>query len=99
MIYLIAYDISADRIRQKVARRLIAEGYERLQWSVFTGLKHPQQQGTLWTDLSHWLHPEPTARFVVIPIALSHFRRLQLIGPSDQLDIDYLTGQGHSLFF
>ena len=51
MIHLIFYDISTDRIRTKIARRLVAEGYERIQLSVFAGNPHPQSNTQLWQDL------------------------------------------------
>ena len=54
MIYLVFYDISTDKIRNKIARRLEAEGFERLQLSVFIGLMNPKTKPMLWKQLTTW---------------------------------------------
>jgi CRISPR-associated protein Cas2 len=50
-LYLICYDISDDRIRKKVADKLIYYGLERLQYSVFAGM----MGGTLFEEAKKWL--------------------------------------------
>lgn len=52
MPYLISYDIENDRLRGKIANRLIAAGCVRLQKSVFAG----QVKDTVFKELSNWLY-------------------------------------------
>ncbi len=51
MPYLISYDIENDRLRTKIAHRLIAVGCVRLQKSVFAGIVGD----TAFKKLSDWL--------------------------------------------
>ena len=51
MPYLVSYDIENDRLRDKVAKRLIAAGCLRLQKSVFAG---PISE-TAFRELDRWL--------------------------------------------
>jgi len=96
-MFLVFYDISSDPIRTKIAKRLVAEGYERIQLSVFTGLRNPKSDKTLWKALNDILEAEPEAKFYIIRIPPDNFRNLQMIG-SNPLDIEYLLGEKYSLF-
>ena len=98
MIFLIFYDISSDTIRNKVAKRLVAEGYDRIQLSVFSGIKNPKDNKLLWGNLQQWLAGEPTAKFFVLKTSKNNFKNMQCVGTSDW-DMDYLIGVRHSLFF
>jgi len=96
-MFLVFYDISSNPIRTKIAKRLVAEGYERIQLSVFTGLRNPKSDKALWKALNDTLEPEPEAKFYVLRIPRENFRNLQIIG-DNPLDIDYLLGEKYSLF-
>ena len=97
MMYLIAYDIGSDKIRSKVARRLTAEGFERIQLSVFSGIVHPKAVKGLWQDLQTWLKQEKSAKLYVLKLTKNNFRSMEIIGPLDW-DIDYLLGDQNSIF-
>lgn len=96
-MHLIFYDISTDSIRTKIAKRLIVEGYERIQLSVFVGTPHPNQNKLLWKNLRTWLKVEPTAQFCVIRVASLNFRNMTLIG-KNKLDLAFLLGEKNSIF-
>lgn len=98
MIYLVIYDISSDKIREKVAKKLIAEGFERLQLSVFSGIRSPKDNKAFWQVLVNLLQAEPSAKLYVLKVSIQNFRQMQIIG-NHQIDFDYLTGQMDSLFF
>lgn len=98
MIYLLFYDITTDSIRTKTAKLLIAEGFERLQFSVYTSLENPTQNTKLWATLKKHLAPEPTAKLYVIAITKNNFKNIKIIGNFDH-DIEYLTGDKRSLIF
>ena len=97
MIYLVFYDISTNAIRTKIAKRLVAEGYERIQLSVFVGIRHPKQNTALWNTLNDSLKNEPTAKFFVINLSVANFQNMSIIGQSD-LDILYLIGKKNTIF-
>ncbi len=97
MIYLILYDISEDKLRTKIAKRLIAEGFIRLQLSVFTGIQNPKDITLLWNQLNQWLQLEPSAKFYILPLTENNFRNMEILGSTD-LDLDFLTGNQHTLF-
>ena len=65
-MYLIIYDISSDKIRAKIAKRLTAEGYDRIQLSVFSGIFSPKLNISLWKDLNLWIGNEKDAKFFVL---------------------------------
>ena len=97
MIYLIAYDIKSDDIRLKIAKRLVAEGYERIQFSVFVGLKNPKKNKILWNNLNLWLKNEPLSKFYIIPLTHSNFKNITMIGKNN-IDIDYMLGIKETMF-
>ena len=94
MLYLIFYDITSNSIRNKVAKILIQEGYERLQLSVFLGLENIGKQVSI--QLEELLKAEPEAKFYMLPLPKSSIKNLKSIGQMN-LDIDYLTGDKDSL--
>jgi CRISPR-associated endonuclease Cas2 len=97
MIHLIIYDISSNTIRTKIAKQLVAEGYERIQLSVFVGNPHPKQNVLFWKNLNTWLKAEPTAQFCVIRVASLNFKNMTLIG-KNKLDLAFLLGKKNSIF-
>ncbi len=96
-MYLVFYDISNNKIRTKVAARLIQEGYDRIQLSVFVGIKNPKQNTVLWEELNTKMAEDSEAKLYVLSISENNFKNMLTIGRSDY-DIDYLTGNKHSLF-
>lgn len=96
MIYLLFYDISTDKLRNKVAKLLIAAGFERLQFSVFTGLDNPVKNAPLWQAIVKTLKSEADAKLFVLPIKKEYFCKMQGIGVQE-LDLDYLSGLRSSL--
>jgi CRISPR-associated endonuclease Cas2 len=96
MIYILFYDITSDKLRTKIAKLLISMGYERLQFSVFTGLDNPVINKYLWPAITKILKSEPTARFFVLPIKKDYFCEMQGLGV-EYLDLEYLAGNKRSL--
>lgn len=98
MIYLLLYDISTNSIRTKIAKMLIAEGFERLQFSVYTSLEDPFKNKVLWVNLQQLMAKEPTAKLYVINLTKNNLKNMKIIGNFEQ-DLDYLTGNKRSLTF
>ncbi len=97
MIYLIIYDISNDKIRTKISKRLIAEGYERIQFSVFAGNFDPVANKILISEIKEWLKEDPEAKFFVLPVTLKSFKNMYMIG-NNTIDIDLITGEKNTLY-
>ncbi len=97
-MYLIFYDIASDSLRTKIAKRFIARGYERLQYSVYAAIENPAQNLSMWNGLTALLKEEQTAKLYVIPILKKNFRKIKIIGTFDH-DLDYLIGEKRSLIF
>ena len=96
-IHLILYDITDDRIRTKIAKRLIAEGFDRLQLSVMIGNSDPLKITGLWPLLQQRLKPEPNAKFYTLQLLPNQVKKMSIIGEIN-IDIDFLLGTKSSIF-
>ena len=99
-IYLIMYDITSDTKRQKVADTLERFGYERLQFSVFTGLQPPHQNNNLWSLLEAMIDNEQFENDKICCFAVGRqaFEAMKTIGMV-KVDVDYLLGKKHVMIF
>ena len=52
-MYLICYDISTNSLRARLADLLLANGFERLQKSIFIGLDNPASITNIVKVLNH----------------------------------------------
>ncbi len=96
MIYIIVYDIGLDKLRNKVSKRLIAEGYVRIQLSVFAGIIDPMSNANLWSDIKSWIKEEENSKLYSFATTKNNFKQMNIIGKLDY-DIDYLTGSKHTM--
>jgi len=98
MIHVISYDISDNRRRTKVAELLIREGYERSQFSVFIGRRHPQWKSKLWPKLQTIVQPgvEDGDRLFVLRLPAESLKKRETVG-TFTADVDWLLGQRHTL--
>lgn len=96
-IFLVAYDISDNKKRNKIAKLLEQAGYERIQYSVFTGLISPGSDSTLWKKLQKIADTDqyPENKIFSFAISVAHFCNMKTIG-NFTADIDYLTGAKHT---
>ena len=86
MFYLITYDITLDRRRNKVAR--ILEGYGmRVQKSVFECVLNPDQREMLQRKLSRYIKPdEDQVRFY--PLSPRYRKKVLVMGLQPQREVD-----------
>ncbi|MCY7422700.1 MAG: CRISPR-associated endonuclease Cas2 [Chitinophagaceae bacterium] len=93
-IFIIMYDISDNRKRQKVADLLERYGYERLQLSIFTGLQAPYDNKELWKKLEKFIDIEHFAgdKIYCFAVNKSNFEEMKTLGAVN-IDIDYLLGR------
>jgi len=98
LIYLVTYDIGEDKYRTKAAKLLVADGYERIQYSVFCGLSHPKKNSSLWGKLItlEKNSTEDTFKIYIIPVPDREFLSMEIIGEMED-EISYLMGKKNTL--
>ncbi len=96
--YLIAYDITDDKLRAKTANKLIYYGLERVQFSVFIGTIRVKNllAFKLWYQKTILTLASPNDSLMILPLSIGQVRSIEVIG-HNALDLDYLTDQKHTL--
>ena len=99
MIYLICYDIEEDKKRKKISDRLIADGLERIQYSVFMGVLNK----SLLESLKIWLKSkiaEPKSEndsVIILQLFPQQIQKMLILGEKE-VDKMELSGQKNTLF-
>jgi CRISPR-associated protein Cas2 len=98
--WLIAYDITDDKLRTKVANRLIYCGLYRVQFSVFVGTIDDKvlQDFIAWFQNKILILATSDCSLLVVPLSIGQVKSTLSIG-TKLLDYDELTGEKHTLFF
>jgi len=93
-IFVVSYDITDNKKRNKIAKLLEQNGYERIQFSVFTGLTAPNRNKILWTRLLKIADIEnnPENKIICCAISKTAFKSMKIIG-NFTADIEYLLGE------
>lgn len=96
-IFLISYDISDNKKRNRIAKLLEQFGYERIQYSVFTGLTSPYRNKELWGKLQRLTGSEnlPENKIICFAISKTALQNMKIIGTFNT-DITYLLGLKHT---
>lgn len=84
ILRLITYDIEDNRYRHKLAKKLEAFGFIRVQYSVFCGTHTVTQWERCWEALQkiHCQYGCETDKIYVIIVSKKMFRAMQRIGPA-----------------
>jgi CRISPR-associated endonuclease Cas2 len=98
--YLVLYDITADKVRLAIAKLLEQSGFERIQYSVFCGLHHPENDKKMWQKIKTLVEQqdEPGDKVYVVAVSKKNFRNMKIAG-TFTTDIDYLLGEKLTLYF
>jgi CRISPR-associated endonuclease Cas2 len=95
---LIAYDMSDDKKRVKIADKLVAMGLDRVQKSVFIGLAREKKIAAfIW-----WFQKEvlPLSldkdKLLILPLSIGRVESMSLYG-NHNVDKAYLTGKLNTL--
>ncbi|MEM6846087.1 MAG: CRISPR-associated endonuclease Cas2 [Bacteroidota bacterium] len=97
-IYLVSYDIESNRLRTKFAKKLLALGLSRIQYSLFMG----NLSATLYDKMLEMIHQfwesaeTEKDRIDVITLTPTQIEQMIRLG-GEHLDMDYITGQKHTL--
>lgn len=101
MNYLISYDISKNSLRTRIGNKIIAEGLNRVQYSVYMGVMSEEVK----ISLLQWLQQEisqkgdPTQDTILILSLTAHqVQNIAVIG-KNKYDLDFLSGENNSLYF
>ncbi|MEL6627182.1 MAG: CRISPR-associated endonuclease Cas2 [Bacteroidota bacterium] len=99
MVYLIAYDIENNKLRKKISDRLLADGLERVQYSVFMGPLAIGVHQNLVSWLSMKLENSEGIKDNIIILELSSIsnKKISILG-ENPLDIESVLGKRHTLF-
>lgn len=99
MIRMICYDIADDKLRTKLAKKLIAWGCERWQYSVFCGSHTPIQWKKCWASIQHLLtkYGQGDEKILVLIISAQELRKMTTIG--EKPDITELLNEKITLWF
>ena len=97
--WLIAYDISDDKLGTKTANRLIYTGLLRVQFSVFMGTVADKDLA----DFMAWfkvkiltLAENSDCSLIIVPMSVGNIKATVALG-TKKLDYDELTGEKHTL--
>jgi CRISPR-associated endonuclease Cas2 len=96
-IFLVTYDISNDKKRNKIAKLLEQNGYERIQYSVFTGITSPRNNLELWKQLQKIADTGicPENKILSFAVPQTTFLAMKTIGTFNA-DMEYLLGIKHT---
>lgn len=94
-MYLLFYDITETALRTKVAKLLVNEGFERIQYSVFVSPFNPHKD-KLWHKLQIILNNTPANKLYCLKLTKENFYHIKIIG-NFETDLKYLTGDLSSL--
>lgn len=89
------YDISDDNLRNKIAKKLINEGAERIQFSVFVTHLNPYK-GNLFKQINNLICKAGNDKIFIMPVLKRNFYKIKILGKFEN-DIKYLAGDKSSL--
>lgn len=94
---LICYDIGANALRARIARKLLETGLERINRSVFLGDVKDADLRRLgdWLELAMG-KAEPDDSLIVLPLTQHQVWQMEVLG-KNELDIPSLSGKQHTL--
>lgn len=98
--YLVSYDITKDSLRTRVGDRLIADGLDRIQKSVYLGVMSDEVK----IELVKWLKNQLTLKgnpktdtIIFLPMTARQVQDATIIGKNNNYDLIFLSGENNSL--
>lgn len=100
MPYLVCYDIEDNYLRTKVGSKLIEEGFDRIQYSVFLG--NPSETAlahlTAWFKLKLEKENVEKDKLLIVSVPQQQLESMVQIGKA-AIDIEEISGNKSTLFF
>ena len=99
--FIVMYDITDGRTLQKVAKEMEKHGFERINYSVWLGLKNPAKDMMFKTRICELLKkPEAeNSRVYFFPIAHSSLAKMRTIDGRKPEELDYWLMERKTMFF
>lgn len=99
--YLILYDITENKYRNKIAKEIISRGLYRIQKSVFLGATFTEKIRELENIFT--IHIQSTQsindKLMIIPLDQYNLREMEIFLPDDEkFDLDFYLGQKVVIF-
>ncbi|MEZ5038517.1 MAG: CRISPR-associated endonuclease Cas2 [Saprospiraceae bacterium] len=100
MPYLICYDITGDPLRTKIGKKIIAQGLDRINKSVYLGSISESSLKSLEQDLKQLIQTkgDPPDSLIILPLTAHEVQQMLVIG-LNELDKDDLSGERSTLIF
>jgi len=92
--FLIAYDISSNRHRQRLAKKLLGMGFDRIQFSVFWGRSYRLRVKELEDWCRHQLPLSQNDNLLIIPLPKRQMQAAYAQGKSPEELSDWLNNEG-----
>ena len=98
-IRMICYDISDDKLRTKIAKKLFVWGCERWQYSVFCGAHSPTQWQKCWASIQQLLakYGQGDEKIMAVIISAQELKNMTTVG--EKPDIAELLGEKITFWF
>jgi CRISPR-associated endonuclease Cas2 len=94
-----SYDISNNNLRTRIGNRLIADGMDRIQYSVYIGVMKDKVK----QELLQWIAKEVLVKgdlkkdtIIVLPLTAQQVKSIEVIGKNNY-DLNLLSGQNNSI--
>ena len=98
---MVSYDLESDRLRMRVAKKLLAAGLHRVQYSVFMGTLDGNDELKLRNELAKIPQSTefaPQDSIMMIPLHDYSLKHIELFGAIPQR-WEEITGETHTLIF
>jgi len=98
--YLVSYDITKDSLRTRVGDRLIADGLDRIQKSVYLGVMSEEVKVELvtWIFLEIQKKGDLNKDTLIIFHLTQHQVQNTLVIGKNNYDLNFLSGQDNSIY-
>ena len=97
MVCIVFYDIENNKVRTKVAKKLLEYGLVRLQFSVFAGPYERVTFDELWQNITELIKQKQGEqdKFYYILVSINQFKNLKMYG--ETVDVNYICGTSHTM--
>jgi len=97
-MYLICYDITHNGRRSRLAKKLLQEGFDRINKSVYLGNPDESSLKNLvqWLNIQMSKSSDAADSLIVIPLTIGQVQRMLVLG-NNELDKDEITGNKSTL--
>jgi CRISPR-associated endonuclease Cas2 len=101
ILYMVMYDITHQRVLQKVAKILQKAGFERINYSVWLGNVNPVTPSEVKEKLQKCLNIPETkgSRLYVLPVGVGTVKKMSDLNGKRPGQLDYWTGERHTQFY